>query len=393
MKGLSKYWILGALLLVAYVFVEYNRPKPINWAPTYLPEDKIPYGTYILKHQIYDIFPGSTVRSVNGDLAENLKLNSTGSTNYLIIASKFSPDKASIKSMVDFVKKGNHFLIASTQFGEDFEEQFKVKVSGSDWLDRKRKYSINFENPKLKFEYDYYFDNAIANQYFSSFDTLRAEVLGTRQALLANFITYKFGKGRIFIMPNPQLFTNFALLQEPGMDYAAKALSYLPTHQNLVWDESFVKPEGIDRSPLRVIFKYEELKWAYLLTLFSLLLFLLYDMKRRQRIIPIIEPLQNTTAQFVQTVGRVYYQKRNHADMVAKKSAFLLDYVRNKYRVKAISFDEETKQILIAKTGATEEVISELFDVITKLKSLDKITDGQLISLNKILEKFYKQDQ
>ena len=48
-----RLYLLGlAALFVVYVLVDYNRPKPLNWRPTYFNTDKIPYGTYALFDQL-----------------------------------------------------------------------------------------------------------------------------------------------------------------------------------------------------------------------------------------------------------------------------------------------------------------------------------------------------
>jgi hypothetical protein len=41
------------------------------------------------------------------------------------------------------------------------------------------------------------------------------------------------------------------------LDYAAKALSYLPNAETLIWDEHFTRPDTQDASVLRVFFKYD----------------------------------------------------------------------------------------------------------------------------------------
>ena len=40
MSGLKKYIIIGSILIAAYLVAQYFKPKPTNWSPTYLAEDK-----------------------------------------------------------------------------------------------------------------------------------------------------------------------------------------------------------------------------------------------------------------------------------------------------------------------------------------------------------------
>jgi hypothetical protein len=48
-----RWYLVGLLALFgAYVALEYYRPKPIDWSPTLINKDKIPYGTYVLYDQL-----------------------------------------------------------------------------------------------------------------------------------------------------------------------------------------------------------------------------------------------------------------------------------------------------------------------------------------------------
>ena len=48
-----RWYLLGLLALFgAYVALEYYRPKPVDWTPTLINKDKIPYGTYVLYDQL-----------------------------------------------------------------------------------------------------------------------------------------------------------------------------------------------------------------------------------------------------------------------------------------------------------------------------------------------------
>ncbi|HVV56366.1 MAG TPA: hypothetical protein VHC47_13620, partial [Mucilaginibacter sp.] len=59
MRSFKIYFSIATFLLILYVVAEYNKPSPLNWSPTLSSTDKIPFGTYILYHEIDQIFPGS----------------------------------------------------------------------------------------------------------------------------------------------------------------------------------------------------------------------------------------------------------------------------------------------------------------------------------------------
>ena len=396
MKGLRRYFIFGGLLLVLYIVAQYTKPAEINWSPTYLPEDKNPFGTYILRQHIQDVFPKAEQKVYKTDIYNTLKTVPKGSSNYFIIASTLKVENLDFVAMRKYMEAGNRIFIAAFQMDGALADSLKINL-GSDFdFQNKTKYPINFTSPHLKREMDYYFEKGIAAQYFSGLDTTKALVLGRKYEIKPNLIQYRFGKGSLLLCPNPQLFTNYNLLNENGSDYVAKVFSYLPSAKTIIWDEYYVRPAANEQSVFRVLFGYDELRWAYYLALVGLLIFVLYEMKRRQRIIPLLDPLTNSSVEFAQTIGRVYYQQRNHHDIIEKKINYFLEYVRNKYRLKTTELDQEFKETLVKITGIDAALIEQLVGYINSFNKLDekaKIDDQYLIDFNKLIEQFYKLDR
>ncbi len=396
MKDLKFYLIIAFSLLVFYCVVEYNRPKPVDWNPTYLDTDKIPYGTYILNHQLNDIFPGATIQTtrmpVYNTLFNAVKERRYQPGSYLIIAQKADIDAADFGQMLDYIKKGNAVFIASFYVSKFLSDTLKLKINSEPSFSSAKKTKLSFTNPALNSSHTYSFERQIGNQYFSKFDTAKAVVLGKNQYKHVNFIRYAFGKGFLYLMPSPDYFINYNLLKTEGSDYAAKALSYLPTKGEIIWDEyATAGPEDEGGSPMRVFLSHHELRWAYFIALFSLLFFVLYEVKRRQRIIPIADPLQNTTVEFVQVVGQVYYQQRNNLNIAAKKVTFFLEQIRSRYQLKTNVIDPELIQTLIRKSGANADLVVDIFKHIDYVQTGKQITDKELIQLNQLTEQFYKQ--
>lgn len=394
MNGLRKYMVIAGLLLAVYLGMQYFKPKPIDWRPTYLKEDKIPYGTYILYQRIHDLFPNAKVEVQKKAVYNTLKENAGAlGSSYLMIAPEISIDKLDYEQLVKYMQKGNQVFIAASRIKGVLLDTLRTSLSNSVYFRNGKKYAVNFLDPVLKRDIDYYFDKGICEQYFNKIDTARATVLSTRQGKEANFIRYDFGKGALYLLPNPELFSNYNLLREDGSEYASKALSYLPKTNRVIWDEYFTRPDAAAKSPLRVLFKYDQLRWAYYIALFSLIAFVLFEIKRRQRIIPVISQPKNTSVEFAETIGRVYYQQRNNKDIAEKKINYWLEYLRSKYRLRTVNINEEFKETLISRTGATAETIEALFVELQYLNGGYLISDQDLIRLNKLIEQFYKQDQ
>ncbi len=394
MRDLKIYLIIGFLLLIAYCVLQYNRPKPVDWKPTYLNTDKIPYGTFVLYHQLKDIFPGATIRSSRQAVYNTLVDNDYQKGSYILIAYRANIYEDDYNELIKYIKKGNAVFIASFYMNNFLRDTLKLKINSEQTLSLTKKTKINFTNPALNPAQTYTFDRQIGGQYFSKFDTLRAVVLGKNQYNHSNFIRYSFGKGFLYLMPSPDYFINYNLLKPRGNDYASKALSYLNPKGEIIWDEYLTAgAEGAEDSPMRVFLSHPELKWAYFIALFSLLFFVLYEMKRRQRIIPIADPLQNTTVDFVKVVGQLYYQQRNNLNIASKKVTFFLEHVRIRYQLKTNVLNHELMQTLISKSGVNADMIGQIFKYINYVQTGKKISDQELIQLNYLTEQFYKQSR
>jgi hypothetical protein len=390
MKDFKIYLSLAMLGLILYVVAQYNKPAPINWQPTMYYNDKVPFGTYILYRQLPQLFPGVKITNTNQPLYELFHNKTLPGSNYIILAKTVNINKHDFKEMIDYVKSGNSVFISALEWkgliadtlGLETNSEYKQKSIG-----------LNFTNSKLKQADNYKFDREIGIQYFSSFDTAHAIVLGKNELGHSNLLCFKYGKGSLYLCANPLLFTNFGVLNNRGADYVAKALSYLPTQSNIYWDEFQNGDIVDDASPLRVFFDHASLEWAYYIALFSLLFFVFYQTKRRQRIIPIIEPLKNSTVDFVNVVGQVYYEQRNNLNIAQKKTLYFLEHLRTQYFLKTTLLDGDFIARFAQKTGIEPAFALDIINHIKYVNVQDQVTDNELIYLNQLIEHFYTQSK
>lgn len=388
MKDFKLYLSVGTALLLIYLIAQFNRPNPVNWGTTLSYNDKIPYGTYVLYNRLKDIFPDAEVTRTNKS-AYNLFSDTTLQPGtYLMIAQNVELNKNDFTAMVKYISAGNSVFISTLDFGGYINDTLQLNT-GIEY--DKKDPSLNFTNPKLKRQANYIIGNNISSQYFSGFDTTRATVIGQNQYGHANYISFKFGKGKLYLFANPQVLTNFSLLKPQGAGYAAKALSYLPETGRVYWDQYQNKDIIKDLSPMRVFFANDGLRWAYYLSLAGLLLFIIYEIKRRQRIIPVIEPLKNSTVEFVSVVGKVYYEQRDNRNIAAKKIVYFAEHLRSAFGLKTGSFNQEFTTNFINKTGINEGLANELVNHINYMGQQTRVTDHELIVLNQLIEKFYIQ--
>ncbi|WP_431293585.1 DUF4350 domain-containing protein [Pedobacter sp. P26] len=319
MKGYKIYLIIGSILILLYLVAQYNKPTPTNWAPTYAIKDKIPYGTYILYHRIKDILPNATIQQSKSAIYNTLKAKKFNKTAYLIVAQKAEISKTDLDQLIKYMQNDNDVFIATYDLGK-VEKNLKLQAVSTMSAEGS---TLNFTNPNLKTDANYGFDRGIGSQYYNKLDTNKATILGVNGNGKPNFIRYSYGQGNLYLIAEPGFYTNFNLLDKYGAEYAAKTLSYLQGNTQVIFDEYFSRQENTATDMLRVFFKHPELKYAYYLSIFSLIIFVFYDIKRRQRIIPIADPLTNSSLAFVNVVGSVYYNERNNLDLALKKSTTL----------------------------------------------------------------------
>lgn len=385
MRSFKILLAIGLSLIIVYIIAEYNRPRPLNWQPTLSYEDKIPYGTYILYNELRQVFPDSRLVGTNEDFYNQFHDNPDSSSNYLIIANAISMGKFDFKQLSDYISTGNSVFIASESFGM-LGDTLGLETYGPP---RNIK-TINFTNPKLKTAKGYRFDNAMADNYFRRFDTARTTVLATNEDGKSTLLKYRFGKGNLYLCANPKIFTNYGLLNADGADFAAKALSYMPVRSVIYWDHLQNGDFAEDDSPVRVFFRYPSLRWAYYTTLFGLIIFILYEKKRRQRIIPVIEPLKNTSVDFANVVGQVYYEQRNNANLAQKKILYFLEYVRTNYYLKTNLLDQEFIDRLAQKAGIERSFAEDVIMHIHYIRG-QRVSDAELIKLNQLIQQFYQK--
>lgn len=389
MKGYKTYLIIGSILILLYLVAQYNKPTPTNWAPTYAIKDKIPYGTYILYHRIRDILPKATIHQSKSAIYNTLNAKKFNKTAYLIVAQKAEISKTDFSQLVKYMQAGNDAFIACYDLGK-IEKTLKLQAVGAISAEGS---TLNFTNPYLKTDANYGFDRGIGSQYYTKLDTNKATVLGVNGDGKPNFIRYSYGKGNLYLIAEPGFYTNFNLLDKYGAEYAAKTLSYLQGNTQIIFDEYFAGQENTTTDMLRVFFKHPELKYAYYLSIFSLIIFVFYDIKRRQRIIPIADPLTNSSLAFVHVVGSVYYHERNNLNIALKKINYFMEHLRSRYYLKTNDIDNKFAQLLMEKTGINEALSKTLTRYFIEIPQMGDLSDTQLINLNESIEQFYKITQ
>ncbi|HEX8516721.1 MAG TPA: DUF4350 domain-containing protein [Bacteroidia bacterium] len=398
-KQNRKYIIILTLCFTALITIQFLAPKPVSWKPSYTKKDKIPFGTSALYDMLPVLFEGQTIIDKTMPLYNSMNIEGKG-YNYIFINNEFSPDTLDLRELNVFVENGNSVFIAANSFEGKFASGLKTgsdeqlysniqALNDSGATIFKNNTRLNFVNPILKSTEAYDYSKACKNSYFTFFDTSKTTVLGVNSQNEVNFISIRRGKGMFYISTVPEAFSNYHFASTENNSYACKALSYLPL-QTTFWDEYYKAGRILDPSPLRVIFRHRSLMTAYYLLIVSLLIFMIIGIKRKQRIIPVWPPLKNTTLEFVDVVGTLYYQSGNHKNIAGKKINYFLEHIRSRFFIQTSAFDPAFIERISNLSGIEMTKITELFEYITQLSGKSKISQEELILLNKRIEEFHQ---
>lgn len=399
-------FMFGCLLVLFFLEYTLSLRQPIDWKPSYKKNDKIPYGMEAFYKTLPFLFPNQSIENTTLSIYNSLSNKTIVKTNYVIINAQFEPDKLDTRELLNFVKEGNTVFIASNYFGNEFKDSLKFEttvlfnapeIKETDTFNIKKIFSwqesvnLNFYNPALKNEKGYTIVG-FENSFFSSFDTLNTTALGNVDGKHVNFIKLHFGKGDFLILTSPETFTNYNFVNKENAEYVSKALSYLP-QQKIIWDEYYKIGKVKEGDALTVILSKPALASAYYLLMSSIVIFVLIGIKRKQRIIPVIEPVKNTTLDFVTTIGTLYYQNGTHKEIAEKQINHFLSFIHSTFRVDIAQLDTQMISKISNRSGIELEKVSRLFDFIKSIREKDQLSERELLQLNAMIEDFYKQNK
>ncbi|MCI1186460.1 hypothetical protein MON38_03460 [Hymenobacter sp. DH14] len=509
-------WYLGGLLLLfaAYVALEYNRPKPIDWTPTLVNKDRIPYGTYVLYDQlprllgtdsvatsrlpIYNQLTGLSLETsdalaeaqrrtvvednsanrpaeadssanfdtdaetdstavaaseatdsaaataeqppnsaagkttaVESDTAETVSVASADTSeayededeeeevdwqteallhtrpNYLFVNTTFNATPADLPVLLRYAALGHNVFVVAESFrdaGQALLDTLGLRIRrvplttrrGPRGLPVPDSVTVRFSNPALAGP-RYRLPGADADLRFATDSTHPHPAYGPARALAADaqgrpvLVRCAYGRGYIYLCTVPIAFTNQFVLRPATSQFAATALSYLPARATW-WDEYQKQGRVGNQSLLRLITTHEALNTAWYLLLIGGVLFVLVEARRRQRIIPTIRPLPNTTLLFTRTVASLYRQGRSHGAIAEKKIGLFLDYLRTRFQEPSPDFgDEAFRERLSQKSGLARPRVDELLRLVNFARTAPQLNDQQLLQLSRALSDFRRE--
>jgi hypothetical protein len=396
-KTVKIYLVLLVLIIIGVSAIELSKPKPINWSKTYNETHKIPYGTFILFDQLKTLFPDSEVKHIRVTPYEYFDdfynwEDSTYSVSgtFMHINNFADLDDVSAQELLDFAAHGNDIFLSTNYPPQKILDTLKIDIKNNYSFKGKASFSLTnpiFLNDSITIK------KGLENYFFSKLDSVTTTVLGYQKfdsIQHVNYVKVMHGSGNFYLHLQPLAFTNYHLLKENNQKYAAAVLSYL-NDDTIHFDSRNKVGENLGDSPLRFILSKPALRWAWYLGLLTLICFIIFNAKRKQRIVKVIKPVENTTVAFTKTIGNLYYETKDHNTIIDKKITYFLEYLRREFYLDTQLLDEKFVKNLSLKANTKKETVKRLINLILQLKAKRHCEEADLLRLNKAIEAFYKK--
>ena len=403
MKKYASYIIAASVVvfLAALVFLSSRgKLKQLDERITLRQADKIPYGTSAAKSLLPSLFPDASIYFNKAYPADWDSISPEDSNQAVILLAKhFNADEEELSRLLNFARAGNYVFIVARSFSYSAVDYFHFSYNENSLESlintTEDSLRIKLEKPAFGSDQLFVYPGRKYESAFYTLDTMHTRVLGRTQDGKPNFIQLPSGKGSLFIHVAPLAFSNYFILHKDNIRYFQDALSVLPgTVEKVLWNEYYlVKPRDDGQGEpnwLGVLMKYPAFKWGLLTGMGTLFLFVLLGMRRRQRLIPEYHRPRNDSLDFVKTIGRLYYDRKDHKNLAKKMATYFLDHVRTTYKLPTHTLDDAFIQNLHFKSGFPLEEINEIIRFIYNLDSLPALTEPQLAHFHRQLELFYQ---
>lgn len=425
MKSSRNFLFAMLVLFVLFCLLQVNLPKKFVWSPTFSHVDKQPLGCFVFDSVLTQSLPNGyhVTKKTFFQLDQE---HAKEKISVLMVVDQQDLKRLDVKYLCNIARRGGKVMVvASSSFDDgrnadtvvvdELERTFKVKIEDGIyfslrgilsglrahdndmydtiyWNNRETMYAAQsyrmFYNmvggtlfvdsvPKVKrlaytlstAGYDYKHDSLYVGD-FTRFDTIvdkkeRIERIDTSAIKkVPTAVSVPYGKGEVIFVSSPLLFTNYGMLEGNTSVYIFRLMSYLadlPVYRT----EAYVKTDAMlvaEQSPFREFIKRPPLRWALYLTLLGVVLFMIFTARRRQRVIPIMSKPDNRSLEFIQLIGTLYYQRKDHVDLVRKKFKLFAEELRKTAGVDIsdVNTDDSEYLLLAEKTGMNSDRLKKV---------------------------------
>ncbi|SEW55429.1 DUF4350 domain-containing protein [Chitinophaga arvensicola] len=361
-------------------------------------KDKKAGGAYAAFKLLPHLFNRNSVQVVTKPFAKTFEKDSElkfRNNAYILVTNKMFTTENDISAMLDYVSRGNELFIATNTIDPLLEKALGfVTVESNSYQHQPKSVTQRYVDAAVPLDTSFRYNGMFSGSYFKVKDTSHIEVLGYNYKNKPNFIRITYHqKGHLYILLNPYTFSNYFVLHQHNVAALETQLSYLDNDAgNIYWDDFYNSQNSAqsgDFSEWQVLMRYPSMRWALWLALILALLYVLVESKRRQRIIPDKPAFNNTSLEFVDAIGQLYYQQHNNYNLAHKMIIHLLEFVRSRYYLNTNVLNDEFIVALSRKSMIAETEIRTLLQMIHQIQLDAELSDAGLQEFYNRIQQFY----
>ena len=408
MKLSRGFVVFIVILFVVLVFVDVKIPKKFNWSiETFLNNDHNPFGAMLVDSILKSsIKAGYEVR--HGDIDDIYRDTTNLESSILLVDPSLDEYE---KDLIGILNRGQNVIIVSDYFPDTLSEVFDIKFETSsryfldDYNDSSlliwRKDSL-YEREEFSFKTIDIFD--VCDITFNKEgDTIWTKLLSEERLYKVTVAaSRKYGKGKLVLLFWPQVFTNYNVLEKGGAQLLLRIISQVGNKKPVIryqnrYSEDSMTEEFESQSMLRVFLNHKSLRWAVYLTLLTIVLSLIFTAKRKQRVIPVIEPPKNQTLAMVKHIGFLHYRHHDNASLVRDRFVQFKQEIMRKFLVD-IDDDIDLSENLTMISNQVGVDANKFVDALSRLREIavdydlvlnDKETKKLLDMMNNITNNLF----
>ncbi|KPE50409.1 DUF4350 domain-containing protein [Chryseobacterium indologenes] len=384
-KTFKIYAVIFIVVMIILALLEVNKKETTDWRKNFDINEKSPFGLFVFNNEAEDLFKG-TLKKIDQTPYDYYNSHKENEAHNIVVI-EHEIDKESWNKILDQVAKGSDAMLIVSNMPKEISDTIGYFDS---YISFAEENVLKFTDKKYQNDF-IHLDKLPSGKGFSYIKP-NIEVLGKtvekNNTDQVNFIKTKFGKGTVYVHCEPLFLTNYYLLKPGNARYAQDVFSYLQDKETLWFVDGNRK---VSHFFMRFVLSNPALKYAWWIFLGGLVLFIFFNAKRKQRVVPVIEPLKNTSVEFVKSIGNLYLQEGDFHDMMAKKSQYFLNKVRMDLLIDTQNLDTEFAKKLQLKTGKSLEMIEEAITLIRKAQDpYASVMKEDLARMNKLLDEILK---
>lgn len=390
--GLLSSLILGVLLLI------YSSPPPVDWSPSYEQNDTRPLGSKVFYDQVKKSY--GDLRAVNSPPFEAIE-NAPKNATYVFINQYFETDPEESGLLLNWVRGGGHLFISASGIPAILLDSLGVNEEFfPENLEVEHEFVMSLELPMTLSEPVVY-DQFQIGKYYQWEDSVTVKTLGKIKDQNSvdsidakpNFIQVRVGKGLVTLHTFPEGFSNYFLLNSTYKTYTEQVLGTWDLNHPILLDHYIKAGKKSNTSPLYLVLGNPYLKAAYFTCWVLLVLWVVFEGKRKQKAIKVITPLQNQSLEFAKTISSIYLNQKDMTELGQLQIKLFWDYCRTRFNLHTEENRSELAVSLANKSGVNLDFAQTLVKKLALFEAKEQLNSEDILQIHQLIEDFKSKHQ